>query len=70
MLILLQLAVTPQQNLRMEPLLVHHNTLFTLKVEGVIEHRRQIFRQVSQICISVTTEMTSQPSTDVKVSHD
>ena len=66
--ILLQLAVTPQQNMRMEPLLVHHNTLFTLKVEGVIEHKQQMFRQVSQICISVKTEITSQQNTDVKVS--
>lgn len=62
----LNLAVTPQQNMRMEPLLVHHNTLFTLKVEGVIEHKQQMFRQVSQICITVNTAITSQLNTDVK----
>ncbi|XP_071162699.1 integrator complex subunit 7-like [Mytilus edulis] len=64
----LNLAVTPQQNMRMEPLLVHHNTLFTLKVEGVIEHKKQMFRQVSQICIAVKTEITNQQhNTDTKV---
>lgn len=54
--------------MRMEPLLVHHNTLFTLKVEGVIEHKQQMFRQVSQICIAVKTEITNQQhNTDTKV---
>ncbi|KAJ8309500.1 hypothetical protein KUTeg_014374 [Tegillarca granosa] len=50
-----ELAVTPQHNIQMDPILVHHNTFQTIKIEGIILHgqRRELFRKIDKVHMSV-----------------
>ncbi|OWF54349.1 integrator complex subunit 7-like isoform X2 [Mizuhopecten yessoensis] len=67
----LKLAVSPQQNAQMEPILIHHDTFLTLKVEGIVQHgqRRELYRSVGQVRLTVTTTLVNrnQISTDSKM---
>ncbi|XP_041351587.1 integrator complex subunit 7-like [Gigantopelta aegis] len=68
-----KLAVSPQQNANMEPILVHAETHLTLKVEGVIQHGgRPAFRHVHTVCISVSSNIQSRSTvvpTNTKVNE-
>ena len=67
---ILQLAISPQQQSALEPVLVQSDTHLTLKVEGVIQHGSQpgLFRKIHSISISVDSAVVTKAQTsDQKV---
>lgn len=59
-----QLAVSPQQSPNQEPIPLRADTHLSLKVEGVVQRgeRPALFRQVTSVTISVSTNLTSRSS--------
>ncbi|XP_059168675.1 integrator complex subunit 7-like [Physella acuta] len=59
-----KLAVSPQQSPNQEPITLRADTHLSLKVEGVVQRgeRPALFRQVTSVTISVSTNLTSRSS--------
>ncbi|KAK3583159.1 hypothetical protein CHS0354_027572 [Potamilus streckersoni] len=67
----LKLAVSPQQNSSLDPVLIQYDTHLTLKVEGVVQHGScpGLFRKVHAVKMEVTSNLQSKNPTgpDTKV---